>query len=138
MFPSYASKNSHLSHCKKRLLQRFFKIEQYLFTVRCNPLKRKILALNEIVIKMHDPKAVLGAFEGFKQYKLVESYTVTELKNPSDTFKKLPNGIVRYPELKKVLQPSELSIFQSDVEKLKSDGNVNTQEETDTTKEVKK
>jgi hypothetical protein len=113
------AKNSHLSHCKARLLQRFFKVGKYLFTVRCNPLKRKMFVINEEILESHDPKIIVGLLRGFMKYGLISTFTVTELAG-SPTMVEYPDGIVKFPELKKRLNAADMQTFKTDVETVKT------------------
>jgi hypothetical protein len=118
------AKNSHLSHCKARQLQRFFKVGKYLFTVRSNPLKRKMLVINEEIQETHDAKIIVGLLKGFMKYGLISTFTATELSG-SPTMLEYPDGVVKFPELKRRLNPDDMLSFKTAVENVKSQ-NLNT------------
>lgn len=120
------AKNCHLSHCKMRLLQRFFKVNKYLFTVRCNPLQRKIMVINDEIQETHDAKIIVGLLKGFLKYKLIDNFTITTLTG-SPEMMAYPDGIVKFPDLKKRLNPADMQTFKTDVETLKTQ-KVNTKE----------
>jgi hypothetical protein len=126
----------HLGHCKSRQLNRFFVVGRFLFAVRCNPLKRKILSADGEIKETHDPKVFLGLLKGFQRYGLIQSFSVTELPEQSKTNPLFPDGIVSFGTLKKKLTPENMQIFKSDVEKQQIH-HINIAEQTNDNKEVK-
>jgi hypothetical protein len=102
-----------------RILSRFFKVGKYLFTVRCNPLKRKIFAINEVIQDTHDAKIIVGLLTGFLKYGLINTFTATELTGSKELLARA-DGIVTFPEIKKLLNPVELKTFQNDVDSIKT------------------
>jgi len=126
----------HLGHCKSRQLNRFFVVGRFLFAVRCNPLKRKILSADEEIKETRDPKVFLGLLKGFQRYGLIQSFSVTEFPDYSKDNPLFPDGIVSFGTLKKKLTPENMQIFKSDVEKQQIH-HINIPEATDTNKEVK-
>lgn len=125
----------HLGHCKSRLLNRFFVVGRYLFAVKCNPLKRKILSADEEIKETHDAKVFLGLLKGFQRYGLIQSFSVTELPEWSNTNPLFSDGIVSFGTLKKKLSPANMQMFKSDIEK-QLNSHINIQEETNSNKEV--
>ena len=118
-FPSYSAKNAHLSHCKMRLLNRYFKVQTYIFTVNCNPLKRKIFAINDEIMETHDAKVIVGLLKGFMRYGIIATFTVTELEGNEETLK-YPDGMIRFPVLKKLLSSKDFTAFQTSLEEVKN------------------
>ena len=135
VFPTLAGLRAHLGHCKLRQLNRFFIVGKYLFTIKCNPLKRKIFAIHDEILETHNEKVLIGLLKGFVRYNLVSNFTVTELEGWTKENPLFPDGIVRFPELKKKLTPKNMQTFQQGVEQLKSIPQVNI-DGTQTNKEV--
>jgi hypothetical protein len=135
VFPTLAGLRAHLGHCKLRQLNRFFVVGKYLFTIRCNPLKRKIMSINDEILETHNEKVLIGLLKGFVRYNLLSNFTVSELDGWTKENPLFPDGIVRFPELKKKLTPKNMEMFQQGVEKLKTTPQINI-DVTQTNKEV--
>jgi len=103
------SKNAHLSHCKKRILSRYFKVQNFLFVLRWNPLKRRSFALVKLIEQYKKPELVLGALEYLKFVGTLQEYSITELTSPG--FIAYPDGIINYPNLQKSLNPADISLL---------------------------
>ena len=108
-FTSWWSKNAHLPHCKHRLLSRFFKVQNYLFILKWNPLKRRSFALDKIIKEFHEPKMTLGACEFLKNTGILHEFTVTELKKSPD-FEAYQDGAIAYSILKKLVNSADLNL----------------------------
>jgi hypothetical protein len=130
----YASKNAHLSHCKKRILSRYFKVDNFLFVLRWNPLKRRVLALDKLSKDFSGKSVlvqlVLGACEYLKNSGVLSDYTVTELEQSTEMIA-YPNGWVTYPTIKSKMQPTELASFENSALEL-SNRKYNTVEQQNT------
>jgi hypothetical protein len=117
---NYYAKNSHLGHCKKRILNRYIKIDRYLFILKWNPLKRRALAIEKMIKDFQDkdtlPKLVVGACEYLRNAGVLKDYSITEVE--SDEFVAYPDGWVSYPRIKKLMKPQELQIFESNAQEL--------------------
>jgi hypothetical protein len=134
VFPTLAALRAHLGHCKLRQLNRYFVVNKYLFTIKCNPLKRKILAINDEIQDTHNEKVLIGVLKGFFRYGLISNFTVTELTGWTKENPFFPDGIVKFPDLKKKLSSQNMQTFQNSVEKMKNE-QINIQE---TQKDIKK
>jgi hypothetical protein len=134
LFPNNASKNSHLMHCKKRFLNRFYKIgttkgAAYLFTIQWNPLKRRRNAIQKLINEYQNPQMLIGAITYLMNEGVVRNYAALPLEE-SENMIKLPDGRVLYTMLSKLLVEKELRVLEAQVntlnaEKLKlSEGSV--------------
>ena len=128
VFKSLAGLRAHLGHCKRRQLNRYFIVGKYLFTVQCNPLKRKIMTIHEEILDTHNEKVIIGVLKGFNRYGLISTFTVTELQGWDKEHPLFPDGIISFPKLKKGLSPQNMENFQTEVTKMKE--KVNTPEDT--------
>lgn len=135
MFPNNASKNSHLMHCKKRFLNRYYKVgdtlgKSYLFTIQWNPLKRRRSAIQKLINEYKNPQMLIGALQYLMNEGVVRNYAALPLEESANMVK-LPDGRVLYSMLSKLLVEKELRILEAQVntlnaEKLKlSEGSVN-------------
>ncbi len=130
VFESLAGLRAHLGHCKSRQLNRYFVVGKYLFTVQCNPLKRKIMSIHDEILETHNEKVIIGLLKGFNRYGLITTFTVIELEGWVKENPLFPDGIVSFPQLKKKMSANNLQSFQLEVTKMKQ--KVNTPEEQTT------
>lgn len=137
-FTNMPSLRGHLGHCRMRLLNRYFVVGKFLFTIQCNPLKKKVLSADAECKETRDPRVFLGLIKGYQRYGLINSYTVTELNGWDKNAPLFPDGLVSFNVLKKKMSSQDMQMFQTDVGKLKNKGTVNIQEESNTNTEVKK
>jgi hypothetical protein len=114
---NYAAKNSHLMHCKKRILNRYFKVQDKLFVVHWNPLKRRSTALHRLINRFHDAKLVVGALEYLKDVGTLQNYIVMELGNSPEMLQH-PDGWVQFPVIKQKLSKGEMTTFELNVQNL--------------------
>lgn len=126
----------HLGHCKSRQLNRFFVVGRFLFAVKCNPLKRKILSADEEIKETHDPKVFLGLLKGFQRYGLITSFSVSEMPDWSKTNPLFSDGIVSFGTLKKKMSADNMQIFKSDIER-QQNTHINIPEQQTVKEEVK-
>lgn len=112
---NYAAKNSHLQHCRKRLLNRYLKVSNFLFVLRWNPLKRRALALQKVINDYPQsellPKLILGACMYLKNSGTLDAYSVIDLEKSQDLID-YPDGWVKYPVLKEKMHEEELVKFE--------------------------
>ena len=117
---NYAAKNSHLQHCKKRILTRFLKVEGFLFVIRWNPLKRRAMALQKTLDEYKDKKPenlpilILGACTFLKNSGTLHNFAVIEIEN-SPQLKVYTNGWIGYPIIKKYMATQDMTVFESNV-----------------------
>lgn len=78
-----------------------------------------MFVINEEILESHDPKIIVGLLRGFMKYGLISTFTVTELAG-SPTMVEYPDGIVKFPELKKRLNAADMQTFKTDVETVKT------------------
>jgi hypothetical protein len=130
MFPNNASKNSHLMHCKKRFLNRYYKVGKYLFTIQWNPLKRRRNAMQKLINEFKKPEMLLGAIAYLMNEGVVRNYAALPLEESAEMLK-MQDGRVLYSMLSKLLSVKELKLLEAQVntlneEKAKlSEGSVN-------------
>jgi len=118
-FPNNASKNSHLMHCKKRFLNRYYKVgdkagSAYLFTIQWNPLKRRRNALQKMLNEYKNPQMLIGAITYLMNEGVVRNYAALPLEESSNMLK-IPDGRVLYSMLSKLLVEKELRILEAQV-----------------------
>jgi len=126
-FPNNASKNSHLMHCKKRFLNRYYKVgdksgSAYLFTIQWNPLKRRRNAMQKLINEYQNPQMLIGAITYLMNEGVVRNYAALPLEE-SDKMLQLPDGRVLYSMLSKLLVEKELRILEAQVNTLNDEKN---------------
>ena len=111
---NFYAKNSHLSHCKLRILTRYLKVRSYIFILRWNPLKRRAMSLQQMITdypKENDPEKlpqlILGACQYLHNEGSLKSYTITELNNISTEMNEYPDGWVSASIVKKMIKPED-------------------------------
>jgi hypothetical protein len=125
LFPNNASKNSHLMHCKKRFLNRFYKVGDakggaYLFTIQWNPLKKRRNAIQKLINEFSNPQMLIGALTYLMNEGVVRNYVALPIED-SVNMLKLPNGRVMYTMLSKLLVEKELRLLEAQVETLNAE-----------------
>ena len=126
-FPNNASKNSHLMHCKKRFLNRFYKIgdkkgSAYLVTIQWNPLKRRRNAIQKLIGEYKNPQMLIGAITYLMNEGVVRNYATLPLEESVEMIK-ISDGRVLYNQLTKLLVEKELRILEAQVNTLNDEKN---------------
>jgi hypothetical protein len=114
---NYAAKNSHLMHCKKRILNRYFKVQNLLFVVHWNPLKRRSAALHRLINEYHDAKLLIGALNYLTYVGTLHNYVVMELGGSPEMLSH-PDGWVQFPVIKQKLSKGEMTTFEQNIQKM--------------------
>ena len=108
-FSKPQSVRTHLSNCPDRSLPRFFKVEKYLIVVISNPLRRKMRALNELIIKFPDDvKVFLSSLKYLELSGEVSAFHLIDC-GESPEFQKEPMGRMARQRLWKTLVPDDLN-----------------------------
>lgn len=118
-FSNLASMYSHLSHCRHRFLNRYYKIgnqkgNSYLFTLQLNPLRRRRNALQKLISDYHDPKILVGAVAYLINEGIIRNYSALPLEE-SEKMIQHPDGRVLYSVLKKLLTEKEFHALEAQV-----------------------
>jgi hypothetical protein len=118
IFPTRKSKNAHLQHCKKRAVLRLIKIDNYLFFIRCNPQKRRLRALEHIIVKYGGSakKLIVGALYYAKYMREIIDFGVYEIKTPA--LIQYENGLVSFTPVLKNCTTEERASIQKEIEVL--------------------
>lgn len=118
IFPTRKSKNAHLQHCKKRALLRLIKIGNYLFFIRCNPRKRRLKALEHLILKydVSAKKLIIGALYYAQYMREIIDFGVYEIKAPS--LIEYENGLMSFTPILKNCPPEEKDTIQKEIELL--------------------
>lgn len=114
MFPNNASKNSHLMHCKKRFLNRYYKCERFLFTIQLNPIKRRRAALQKLIADFKNPQMLLGAIAYLMNEGIVRNYSALEMEDSAKMLE-MHDGRILYSSLTKLMSPKELKLLEAQV-----------------------
>ena len=107
---NFYAKNSHLSHCKLRILTRYLKVRSYIFILRWNPLKRRAMSLQQMITdypKDNDPEKlpqlILGACQYLHNEGSLKSFTISELNITTE----YPDGWLSASVVKKMIKPED-------------------------------